>query len=107
MQELVSRLVSALEKGKPSLTSPYLFHLFDKNECLRGEEMDTLEAAQIMLQFEVAPEAMATSEPIDLDSERESLRSEEIWELLKETLGAKRKKTYRAMEGKEPICKSN
>ena len=39
IQEVVGQLVSNLEKGKPSSISPYLFHLYNRNECLRGGEM--------------------------------------------------------------------
>ena len=38
--EVVGRLVSHLEKGKPSPISPFLFHLYSKNECLKDEESE-------------------------------------------------------------------
>ena len=34
MHDKVGKLVSGLEKGKPSSISPYLFHLYDRFECL-------------------------------------------------------------------------
>ena len=40
LHEVVHRLVSHLEKDKASLISPYLFHLYSRNECLNKEEMD-------------------------------------------------------------------
>ena len=45
-QEVVDKLVSGLEKGKPSPISPYLFHLYHRFECLRGDEMDMLESVK-------------------------------------------------------------
>ena len=45
IQEVVGRLVSHLEKGKPSPISPFLFHLYSMNECLKDEEIDEIEAA--------------------------------------------------------------
>ena len=92
-QDLISKLVSAVEKDKPSPICPYLFHFYNKNECLRGEEMDMLEATRVMLQFDVAPEEGAQPEPIDLDSEHESLGSKVVEELLKKT-PKRRKKNF-------------
>ena len=37
--DVVGHLVSNIEKGKATPISPYLFHLYYRNECLRGEEM--------------------------------------------------------------------
>src|SRR5665811_2337856 len=37
--EVVDKLVSILVKRKPTLVSPYLFHLYSKFECLRKEEI--------------------------------------------------------------------
>ena len=34
IQELVDKLVSGLQKGKPSSISSYLFHLYHRFECL-------------------------------------------------------------------------
>src|SRR5665811_1605460 len=45
-QEVVGHLVANLEKGKASPISPYLFHLYYRNECLRGEEMREVEVAR-------------------------------------------------------------
>ena len=56
MQEVVGKLVSRLEKGKPSSISPYLFHLYNRFECLRNKETILLVAAKVMLQFNIVPE---------------------------------------------------
>ena len=37
IQEVVGHLVSNLEKEKASPISPYLFHFYYRNECLRGK----------------------------------------------------------------------
>ena len=39
LHEVVDKLVSVLGKGKPTSISPYLFHLYNKFECLRREEI--------------------------------------------------------------------
>ena len=39
LHEVVDKLVSGLEKGKPTPISPYLFHLYNRFECLREDEM--------------------------------------------------------------------
>ena len=75
MQELVGKLVSRLEKGKPSPISPYLFHLYHRFECLRREEMETLDIAKHMLEYGVSPEAEVQPDVVELGSDQESLRS--------------------------------
>ena len=37
--EIVDKLVSGLDKGKPTPINLYLFHLYSKYECLREEEL--------------------------------------------------------------------
>ena len=49
MQEILGKLVSGLEKEKPSLIDPYLFHLYNRFECLRKEETTLLVATKMML----------------------------------------------------------
>ena len=49
MQEIIGKLVSGLEKGKPSPISPYLFYLDNRFECLREEETTLLVVAKVML----------------------------------------------------------
>ena len=46
IHEVVHRLVAYLEKKKPSPISPYFFHLYSRNECLKGEEIEELEVAR-------------------------------------------------------------
>ena len=46
IHEVINRLVSHLEKGKPSSISPFLFHLYSRYECLKEEEMDEIETAR-------------------------------------------------------------
>ena len=77
MQEVVEKLVSALEKGKPSPISPYLFHLYHKNECLRRGEMEELEVAKKYLEYGINLEIVAQPDVIEVDSERELLTSVE------------------------------
>ena len=77
LQEVVGKLISALEKGKPSPISPYLFHLYQRNECLRGEEMDMLESTKYCLEYGVSPEAETQPDVVEIDSEKESLNSTE------------------------------
>ena len=77
MHDLVEKLVSGLEKGKPSPISPYLFHLYDKFECLREGEASMLASAKVMFQFEITSEAEGQPDTKDGDSNRKSLNSEE------------------------------
>ena len=51
IQELVGKLVSRLEKEKPSPISSYLFYLYHRFECLRGEEIEMLETTKYMLEY--------------------------------------------------------
>ena len=53
---IVGRLVSNLEKEKASLINPYLFHLYNRNECLQEEELQELEVAKECLEDGVGPE---------------------------------------------------
>ena len=49
MQEVVRKLVSRMEKRKPSPSSPYLFYFFNRFECLREEETTLLIAAKVIV----------------------------------------------------------
>ena len=69
MQDIVEKLVSGLEKGKPSPISSYLFHLYNRFECLGEEETILLVTAKYMLQFDIAPEVEAQPDMKDKDSE--------------------------------------
>ena len=46
--------MSNLEKGKATLISPYLFHLYNKNECLREKEIEELVIAKKYLEFGIS-----------------------------------------------------
>ena len=81
IQELIGKLVSRLEKGKPSPISPYLFPLYHRFECLREGEIEMLETARYMLEFGVSPEAETQPNTIYLDLDRESLSSAKQWKL--------------------------
>ena len=77
IQEVVGRLVSNLEKRKASPISPYLFHLYNRNECLRNGEMEELVVARKYLEFGVSPETIAHLDVVKLDFEWESISSAE------------------------------
>ena len=65
IQEIVGHLVSNLEKRKTSPISPYLFHLYNKNECLKEEEIDELKVARKYLELGIIPEAIAHLEVVE------------------------------------------
>ena len=73
IQEVVEKLVSALEKGKPSPISPYLFHLYHRFECLREEKIVKVEAAKYYMEYGVSPEAETQSDVVEVDLDRELL----------------------------------
>ena len=100
MQEIVGKLVSGLEKGKPSSISPYFFYLYNRFECLREEETTMLVAAKFMLQFTIALEPEEQLEMKDEDLERELLRFEEIQKLSTVSPSSRKKSTYQALDGK-------
>ena len=101
MQELVGKLVSRLEKWKPSPISPYLFHLYSNFECLREGEASMLDTTRAMLEFVIAPEVQLDTK--DEDSDRELLNSEEQRRFQAVSSGLKKKQTYKAIDGKAPI----
>ena len=103
MQEVVGKLVSKLEKEKNSSISPYLFYLYHRFECLRGEEMEMLEIARYMLEYGVSPEAETQPDTVGLDSDRESLSSAEQQKLQTVTPGSQKKQTYQALDEKTPV----
>ena len=71
------RLVAHLEKKKPSSISPYLFHLYSRNECLKEEEIEELEVAKKYLELGITPDAVAHPEVVEIGSKRESLSPRE------------------------------
>ena len=96
IQEVVGHLVSNLEKGKASPFSPYLFHLYYKNECLRGEEMKEVEVARECLEYGVGPD----TPPDEEDARSESVGSEERRKL---SPNDRMKFTFRSPKEKSPI----
>ena len=103
MQELVGKLVSELEKGKPSPISPYLFYFYHRFECLREEEVEILETTKYMLEFGVGLEVETQLDTVDLDSDWKSLSSAEQQRLKAVFPGAKKKTTYKTIDGKSPF----
>ena len=75
-------MVANLEKRKASPISPYLFHLYYINECLRGEEMNEVEVAQECLEYGIGPDTPPNKE----EAGSESIGSEERRKLGKCTL---------------------
>ena len=103
MQEIAGKLVSELEKEKPSPISPHLFQFYNRFECLREKETTLLVAAKVMFQFNITPKPEAQVGMKDEDLERELLGSEEIRKLTKVSPGLRRKSTYQAIDGKTLI----
>ena len=69
LHEVVDKLVSVLGKEKPTPISPYLFHLYNKFEYLRGEEMQQIEIARKCLELGVALEGEPQPDVVELGSE--------------------------------------
>ena len=65
IHDVVNRLVSHLKKDKPLPISPFLFHLYSRNECLRDEEIDEIEAARKYLEFGISSETVNLSDEGD------------------------------------------
>ena len=103
IQEVIGKLVSALEKRKPSSISPYLFHFYHRNKCLRMEEMDILEAAKYCLQYGVSPEAKVQPDVVEIDLKRELLSSMKQRKILGVSPGSRKKQTYQLLDGKSPV----
>ena len=75
IQEVVGHLVSNLEKEKATPISPYLFHFYNRNECLREGEMEELVVAKKYLEFGPSPETVP--DLVELDLHRGSLSPRE------------------------------
>ena len=99
IQEKVGHLVSNLEKGKASLISPYLFHLYQRNECLRGDELREIEVAKKCLEYGVGPNTPLDEE--EAGSEGGSIGSEKRRKML--SPNSRMKHTYRSPKRKSPI----
>ena len=96
IQEVVGHLVGNLGKGKASPISPYLFHLYYRNECLRGEEMKEVEVARECLVYGIGPDTPLDEE----DAGSKSVGSEERRKL---SPSGHMKFTFRSPKGKSPI----
>ena len=59
-----------------------------------------LETTRYMLEFGVSPEVETQSDVVDLDSDWESPSFAEQQRLLTVSLGAKKKQTYKAIDGR-------
>ena len=70
--------MSNLEKEKATPISPYLFHLYNRNECLREKEIEELVIAKKYLEFGISREIVLDIVKIDLD--RKSLSPREQYE---------------------------
>ena len=93
---MVGHLVANLEKEKATSISPYLFHLYYRNECLRGEEMKEVEVARECLEYGVGPD----TPPDEEDAGSESIGSKERWKL---SPNSWMKFTFRSPKRKSPI----
>ena len=96
IQEVIGHLVSNLEKGIASPISPYLFHLYYKNESMRGEEMKEVEVARKCLEYGVGPD----TPPDEEDAGSESVGSKERQKL---SPSGQLKFTFQSPKGKLPI----
>ena len=90
--------MSNLEKGKATPISPYLFHLYNKNECLREKEIEKLVIAKKYLEFGIITETVP--DIVEIDSDRGSLSPREQH---KGSLSSRKKTTYRLLDRKLPI----
>ena len=100
---MVDKLVSGLEKGKSTPINPYLFHLYNKFECLREEELQQIEVARECLELGVAPEVETQLDVVEIGSDRESLSPAEQQRILVASSRSQMKTTYRSFEGKSPV----
>ena len=101
IHKVVGRLVSHLEKGKPLPISPFLFHLYSRNECLKDEETDDIEAARKYLEFDISPETVALSE--EEGSERESPSPRAPPQAARTSSSGRLKHTYKSPKGSPKI----
>ena len=102
IEEVVGKLVSALEKGKPFPISPYLFHLYHRFECLREEEIVKVEAAKYCMECGISPEAEMQPDVVEIDSDRKSISSTEQRKMAASP-SSRKKFTYRSPKGKLPV----
>ena len=101
IHKVVHKLVFHLEKGKSTPLSPYLFHLYSKNECLKDEEIDEIEAAWKYLEVGISLEIVAIS--LEEGSERGSPSPKEQPQTARTSSSRRLKHTYKSPEGSPKI----
>ena len=101
IHEVVHKLVVYLEKGKSSLISPYLFHLYSKNECMNEVEMDEIETARKYLELGISLETVV--HPEEVESEQRSLSPRERFQAAGTSLSGRLKQMYKSPEGSPRI----
>ena len=99
----MDKLVSGLEKGKPTPINPFLFHLYHRFECLREEELQEIEIAKECLEYGVGPEVETQLDVVEIESNRKLLTSVEQRKIPGIFPGSKRKYTYYSPEGKSQV----
>ena len=100
LHKVVDKLISVLGKGKPTPLSPYLFHLYSKFDCLRGEEIQQLEIAKECLEMGLAPEGELEPDIVEIESDKGSLSPRKQ---LRGSPSSRVKTTFRSPKGKDPI----
>ena len=101
IHEVVHRLVSHLKNGKSTPLSPYLFHLYSTNECLKDEEIDEIEAAWKYLELGISPEIVVIFK--EEGSERGSPSPREQPQTTGTLSSERLKHTYKSPEGSSKI----
>ena len=101
IHEIVDKPISVLGKMKPTLVSPYLFHLYSKFECLRKEEMQQVEVARECLELGVASEV--EPEVVEVDLDRGSLSPDTRQQIPGPSPRSRMKTTFRPPKGKSPV----
>ena len=82
IREVVRKLFFGVEKAKPSLKYPYLFHLYHSLQLLRKMKEIAYEVAMVMLKhYPRIRTVLELEEAKEEDFERNSLDLEEIEEL--------------------------
>ena len=97
IQEVVGHLVANLEKRKASFITPYLFHLYYRNKCMRREEMKEVEVAWECLEYGVGPD----TPPDEEEAKSKLVGSEEKWKLL--SPNSRMKFIFQSPKEKSPI----
>ena len=100
IHNLVEKLVSTLSKRKPTPVSPYLFHLYEKFECLREDEVQKMEVARECLEMGFASDDNPDEEQGDSD---EVSLSPDNRQQATPSPGKRVKTTIRSPKGKSPI----